>query len=106
MGRHEYMVDGRAWFDDHICELADLLLGTEGIRYIYLKKHDRTWIRRIGDAGMRYAVMNMSEIQLTILELLIFEDRTVTDLRRILDLTMSQFRIEIRDMRKALLAAM
>ena len=106
MGRHEYMVDGRAWFDDHICELADLLLGTEGIRYIYQKKHDRILIRRIGDDGMRFAVMNMTEIQLTIIELLMFEDRTVTDIRRILDLTMTQLRIEVRDMRRALLAAM
>ena len=106
MIRREYMEDGRVWFDDDLCELADLLLGTEGIRYIYMKKHDRTWIRQLGDDGMRNAVMSMSEIQLTIIELLIFEDRTVTDLRRVLDLTMTQFRIEIRDMRKALLAAM
>ena len=106
MSRYEYRDDGRVWFDDHICELADLLLGTEGIRYIYLKKHDRTWIRKIGDDGMRYAVMTMTDVQLTIIELLIFEDRTVTDIRRVLDLTMTQLRIEIRDMRKALLAAM
>lgn len=106
MSRHEYREDGRVWFDDQICELADLLLGTEGIRYIYLKKHDRTWVRRIGDDGMRYAVMTMTDVQLTIIELLIFEDRTVTDIRRILNLTMTQFRIELRDMRKVLLAAM
>ena len=85
--------------------MADLILGTEGIRYIYLQKRDRTWIRKLGDDGMRYAVMSMTEIQITIIELLIFEDRTVTDIRRILDLTMTEFRIEIREMRKALLAA-
>ena len=85
MKKHEYTEDGRLWFDDHICEMADLILGTEGIRYIYLKKHDRTWIRRIGDDSFRF---------------------TVTDIRRILDLTMTEFRIEIREMRKALLAAM
>lgn len=106
MKRHEYRNDGRVWFEDYICELADLLLGTEGIRYIYLQKRDRTWIRKLGDDGMRYAVMSMTEIQITIIELLIFEDRTVTDIRRILDLTMTEFRIEIREMRKALLAAM
>ena len=50
--------------------------------------------------------MTMTEIQLTIIELLVFEERTVTDIRRVLDLTMTQLRIEIRDMRKALLAAM
>ena len=104
--RNNYTDDGRVWFDDHICEMADMMLGTEGLRYIYLKKHDRTWVRKIEDDGMRFAVMNMTEIQLTIIELLIFEDRTVTDIRRVMDLTMTQLRIEIRDMRKALLAAM
>ena len=104
--RNNYTDDGRVWFDDHICEMADMMLGTEGLRYIYLKKHDRTWVRKIEDDGMRFAVMNMTEIQLTIIELLIFEDRTVTDIRRVMDLTMTQLRIEIRDMKKALLAAM
>ena len=105
MINHEYREDGMVWFDDNICELADLLLGTEGIRYIYLKKRDRTWIRRIKDDWMRFAVTNMNEKQITILELLIFEDRTVTDIRRVLNLSMTQLRTEIRDMRKTLLAA-
>ena len=104
--RNNYTDDGRVWFDDHICEMADMMLGTEGLRYIYLKKHDRTWIRKLGDDGMKFAVMSMTEVQLRIIELLIFEDRTVTDIRRILDLTITELRIEIRDMRKALLAAM
>ena len=104
--RNSYTEDGRVWFDDQICELADLLLGTEGIRYIYLKKRDRTWIRKIGYDSMRFAFLSMTEVQLRIIELLIFEDRTVTDIRRILDLSITELRIEIRDMRKALLAAM
>ena len=104
--RNNYTDDGRVWFDDHICEMADMMLGIEGLRYIYLKKHDRTWIRKLGDDGMKFAVMSMTEVQLRIIELLIFEDRTVTDIRRTLDLTISELRIEIRDMRKALLAAM
>ena len=104
--RNNYTDDGRVWFDDHICEMADMMLGIEGLRYIYLKKHDRTWIRKLGDDGMKFAVMSMTEVQLRIIELLIFEDRTVTDIRRTLDLTISELRVEIRDMRKALLAAM
>ena len=104
--RNNYTDDGRVWFDDHICEMAEMMLGTEGLRYIYLKKHDRTWIRKLGDDGMKFAVMSMTEVQLRIIELLIFEDRTVTDIRRILDLTITELRIEIKDMRNALLAAM
>ena len=101
-----YRDDGIVWFDDQICELADLLLGTEGIRFMYLKRHDRTWIRKIGDDGLKYAVMNMTETQIAIIELFIFEDRTVTDIRRVLNLTLTELRTEIRQMRKALLAAM
>ena len=104
--RNNYTEDGRVWLDDHICEMADMMLGIEGLRYIYLKKHDRTWIRKLGDDGMKFAVMSMTEVQLRIIELLIFEDRTVTDIRRTLDLMITELRIEIRDMRKALLTAM
>ena len=75
--RNNYTEDGRVWLDDHICEMADMMLGIEGLRYIYLKKHDRTWIRKLGDDGMKFAVMSMTEVQLRIIELLIFEDRTV-----------------------------
>ena len=104
--RYDYRDDGRVWFDDQICEMADLLLSTEGLRYIYLNRRDRTWIRKIGDDDMKFAVMSMTEIQITIIELLLFEDRTVTDVRRKLDLTVTELRHEIRDMRKALVAAM
>ena len=106
MYRNNFTEDGRVWFDDQICELADLLLSTEGIRFIYLQKHDRTWIRKVGDEGMRCAFTKMTEIQIRIIELLLFEDRTVKDVRLVLDLTLTQFRTEIRDMRKALIAAM
>ena len=48
----------------------------------------------------------ISEIQLRIIEALVFEDKTVTDVRREMDLTITEIRMEIRDMRKALLASM
>ena len=44
---NNFTEDGRVWFDDQICELADLLLVTEGIRFIYLKKHDSLILRRL-----------------------------------------------------------
>ena len=103
---NNYRDDGCVWFDDQICELADLLLGIEGIKFIYLRRHDRTWIRRLGDDGMKYAVMSMTEIQIRIIEMLILEDRTVTDVHRVLNITLTELRMEIRKMRKALLAAM
>ncbi len=106
MTRNNYRDDGIIWFEDQISEMADLLITVQGIRYIYMKKHDRSWISRIGDEGMRFALWSMSEIQLRIIEELVFEDKTVTDVRREMDLTITEIRVEIRDMRKALLAAM
>lgn len=106
MARNNYRDDGIIWFEDQISEMADLLITVQGIRYIYMKKHDRSWISRIGDEGMRFALWSMSEIQLRIIEKLVFEDKTVTDVRREMDLTITEIRMEIRDMRKALLAAM
>ena len=103
---NNYRDDGAVWFEDQICELADLMISVQGIRFIYLKRRDRSWIERIGDDGMRFALMNMSETQLRMIEELVFEDKTVTDLRRELNLTITEIRMEIRDMRKALLSAM
>lgn len=101
-----YRDDGLVWFDDQICEMADLLLGVQGLKFIYLKRHDRTWIYRLGDDDMRYALLQMTETQIRIIEELIFEGKTVTDIRRELDFTVTEIRMEIREMRKALLAAM
>ena len=106
MTRNNYRDDGIIWFEDQISEMADLLITVQGIRYIYMKKHDRSWISRIGDEGMRFALWSMSEIQLRSIEALVFEDKTVTDVRREMDLTITEIRMEIRDMRKALLASM
>ena len=97
MMRNNFRDDGIVWFDEQISEMADLLLTVQGIRFFYLKKHDRSWIRRIGDDGMRFALLHMSETQLRIIEELIFEDKTVTDIRREMNLSITEIRMEIRD---------
>ena len=104
--KNNYREDGFVWFEDQMSEMADLLITVQGIRYIYMKKHDRSWISRVADEGMRFALWNMSEIQLRMIEELIFEDKTVTDIHRELNLTITEIRMELREMRKALLAAM
>ena len=47
--RNNYREDGFVWFEDQISEMADLLITVQGIRCIYLKRRDRSWIERIGD---------------------------------------------------------
>ena len=104
--KNDYRDDGLVWFDDQICEIADLLLGVQGLKFVYLKRRDRKWIYRLGNDGMKCAFLNMSETQIRIIEILLFEDKTVTDARRELNLTVAEIRMEIREMRKALLTAM
>ena len=104
--KNNYRDDGIAWSDDQICEMADLLIGVQGIRFVYLKKRDRIWIYRLGDDEMRYAFLQMTEMQLRIIEELLFEDKTITDILREFDLTISEIRKEVREMRKLLIAAM
>ena len=106
MKKNNYREDGFVWLEDQISEMADLLITVRGIRFIYMKKHDHSWIARIGDEAMRSALRSMSEIQLRMIEELVFEDKTVTDIQREMDLTITEIRIEIRDMRKRLIAAM
>ena len=100
-----YRDDGLIWFDDQICEMVDLLIGVQGIRFVYLKKRDRSWIYRLGDDEMKYVLLQMTGIQLRIIEELIFEYKTVTDICRELDLTITEIRMEVRAMRKLLIAA-
>ena len=101
-----YREDGFVWFDDQISEMADLLITVQGIKFIYLKRRDRSWVYRIGDDGMRFALIHMTETQIRMIELLLFEDKTVTDVLREMNLTVTEIRMEIREMKKLLASAM
>lgn len=39
--KNDYRDDGLVRFDDQICEMADLLLGVQGLKFVYLKRRDR-----------------------------------------------------------------
>lgn len=101
-----YREDGFVWFDDQISEMADLLITVQGIKFIFLKRRDRSWVYRIGDDGMRFALIHMTETQIRMIELLLFEDKTVTDVLREMNLTVTEIRMEIREMKKLLASAM
>ena len=104
--RNNYREDGFVWFEDQISELADLLLNVQGLANIYRKKKNHSWIRKVGDAGLRSALRKMSKGQIRMIEELVFEDKTVTDIQRDMNLTITEIHMAIREMRKALLSAM
>ena len=104
--RNNYREDGFVWFDDQISELADLLLNVQGLALIYKKKKNHRWIRKVGDAGLRSALRKMSKVQIRMIEELVFEDKTITDIRLETGLTITELCNEVRIMNMQLKAAM
>ena len=93
-------------FDDQVCELIDLLLRTEGIRNIYMRRHDHSWIRSVGDEGLRDGLLQLTEVQTVIIEAVAFDHGNLVDIKSSTGMTAQQIRLQIRKMRKTLLAAM
>jgi len=106
MMRNNYREDGFIWFDDQISELADMLLNVQGLAYIYRKKKNHRWIRKVGDTGLRSALRNMSKLQIRMIEELVFEEKNITDIQIETGLTITEICSETRKMRKQLKAAM
>ena len=104
--RNNYREDGFVWFEDQISELADLLLNVQGLAHIYKKKRKHRWIRKVGDADLRSSLRKMKKVQIRMIEELVFEHKTITDIRIETGLTITEICNEIRDMRKKLTAAM
>lgn len=104
--KNNYREDGFVWFEDQISELADLLLNVQGLAHIYKKKKNHRWIRKVGDADLRSALRKMSKVQIRMIEELVFEDKTITDVRIETGLTITQICNEVRTMTGQLRAAM
>lgn len=104
--RNNYREDGFIWFDDQISEMADLLLSVKGLTYTYKKRKGHRWIRKVRDEGLRSALRRMSGLQIMLIEELVFENKTITDIQMETGLSVTQICTETRKMRKLLIAAM
>lgn len=104
--KNNYREDGFVWFEDQISELADLLLNVQGLACIYKKKKNHRWIRKVDDAGLRSALRKMSKVQLRLIEELVFEDKTITDVRIETGLSITEICNEVRIMVMQLRSAM
>lgn len=102
----ERRYDGMYIFDDQIADLVDLLIGVEGIRRTYKSRHDKAWIRKIGNEDLRDSLLRMPDIQIYIIVTLIFEDKSILDIRNEKNLSPSVIRREIRDMHDTLIRKM
>lgn len=98
----ERRYDGMYKFDDQIAELADLLIGVEGVRWTYQTRKDKAWIRKIGNEDLKDALIKMSDIHIYMITALVFEDKSVMDIRNEKNMSPADIRREIRDMHDTL----
>ena len=98
--------DGLPIYEDQISELADLLLNVRGIKQLHISRHDKAWIRKIGDDGLKGCLLEMTEIQIYILEALVFDDKSILDIQNEKCMSFKEIRIEIKKMHKSLIRKM
>jgi len=93
-------------FDNQICELIDFLFSRDCVRLAYINRRDRTWIRFVGDENLRHGLLQLTETQIRIIEAVAFDGLGAMNLRYELGLSVREIRMEVREMRETLLAAM
>lgn len=98
--------DGMILFDDQICELIDFLISQDCVRLTYINRRNRSWIRFVSDENLRDGLLQLTEMQIRIIEAVAFDGVSAMNLKYELGLSVREIRMEVREMRKTLLKAM
>lgn len=94
--------NGMLIYSDDMSKIIDTLLSVDGLKGTYQKKHDRSWIRKVDDE-LKTGLFKLSDVQLSIIEKFIFEDKRIADLKDELGLLLKDIRLEIRNAREILI---
>ena len=94
--------NGMIIYSDDMSKIIDMLLSVDGLKKTYQKKHDRSWIKKVDD-DLETGLLKLSDVQLSIIEEFIFEDKSIADLKDELGLSLKDIRIEIRNARGTLI---
>lgn len=89
--------------NEYYGRMLDLLLNTESVKQSYHKEGARIWIDRVEDEFLREGLGNLSDVQLRMIEGLIFDDRNVYELAEMLGMKTDEVYEEIQNSRKTLL---
>ena len=98
--------DGMILFDDQRCELIDFLISQDCVRLTYMNRRNRSWIRFVSDENLRDGLLQLTEMQIRIIEAVAFDGVSAMNLKYELGLSVREIRMEVREMRKTLLKAM
>jgi len=98
----ETRADGMLIYDDQLMEMAEGILRAEGLRETYHRKKNHAWIGEAEDDGLTEGLKDLTEVQIRIIELVFFEGMCPADVRRIMEMSLKEIRIEVRSIRKTL----
>ena len=94
--------NGMLIYSDDMSKIIDMRLSADGLKESYQKKHDRSWIRKADD-DMETGLLKLSDVQLSIIEEFIFENKCIADIKDELGLSLKDIRVEIRNAREILI---
>lgn len=83
--------------------MIDHLLAASDVKKAFLTKGSRGWTGKVSDEFLREGLSHLTDRQLRIIEMILFENRCVEDVCRSMDLMMSDFRSELQEMRRTLI---
>lgn len=86
--------NGSVFWDDQISGIADSLLFLVGLKEAYENGKGHAWIGKIQDDGLQIAVNSFSDIQIRIAELIVFEEKSVPDILRMVNIDMKRLNTE------------
>lgn len=87
--------NGSVFWDDQISGIADPMLFLVGLKNVYENGKNHAWIGKIKDDGLRIAVSSFSDVQIRIAELIVFEDKSVPDILRMVNIDMKRLNAEL-----------
>ena len=87
--------NGSVFWDDQISGIADPMLFLVGLKNVYENGKNHAWIGKIKDDGLRIAVSSFSDVQIRIAELIVFEDKSVPDILRTVNIDMKRLNAEL-----------
>lgn len=102
----ETRADGMLIYDDQLMEIAEGILRAEGLRDTYQRKKNHSWIGKTEDEGLTAGLEELTEVQIRIIELIFFEGMCTADVRKVMEMSLKEIRIEIRTIRATLNRAM
>ena len=98
----ELNMDGRMIFDDQVSELIDLLMNVRGVAMVYRMEERISWIRAVGEPGLRVSLGKLDDRQRKLIEDMVFERKTGYEIMKKLGMEDETFYDELADLRMIL----